>query len=83
MRLFYFILKRGGDSIADREGQEFPDEIAARRHAIAVARELMLHRETETRTWRIQVCDDYLLPLFEEPFAQIDETLTERFSPDL
>lgn len=82
MRLFYFTLKCGWDSIADVEGQEFPDNAAARRHAVAVARDLMRHREPETRPWRIEVCDDYLQPLFEVPFAHVDETLAEGYPRD-
>ncbi len=81
--LFYFILKCGRRSIPDVEGQEFTDEFEARRHAVAVAHDLMRHREAETRAWRIQVCDDYLQPLFEVLFAQVDKTLAEAFSRDL
>jgi hypothetical protein len=59
-----------------------PDEAVARQHAIAVARELMSHREHETRLWRVQVCDDYLQPLFEVLFADVDATL-QGFPRDL
>ena len=80
MQLFYFILKTGKQTIPDSDGQELLDEVAARRHAMAVARQLMQQRETATRGWRIEVCDDYLNPLFEVFFAEIDEAL-ELFPP--
>lgn len=75
MQLYYFVLKTGRQSIPDPEGQQLPDDKAARQHAIAVAQQLMQHREANTRGWRIQVCDDYLKPLFEIFFAEVDETL--------
>jgi hypothetical protein len=71
MPLYYFILKAGRHSYPDSEGQEFADEAAARVHARAVARELMRNREAKTSHWRIQVCDDYLLPRYEYPFADL------------
>jgi hypothetical protein len=74
MPLFYFVLKTGRESIPDPEGQELADETAARLHGVAIARQLMQHREADSRTWRIQVCDDYLHPLFEVFFAEVDET---------
>ena len=75
MLLFYFVLKAGRQTIPDPEGQELIDEAAARLHALAVAQQLMRHRETDTRGWRIQVCDDYLVPLFEVFFAEVDQSL--------
>lgn len=75
MRLFYFILDTGRWCVADPEGQELANEIAARHHAMAVAREMMRHREDETRLWQIRVCDDYLNPLFDVFFAQVDEPM--------
>jgi hypothetical protein len=74
MPLFYFVLKTSRESIPDPEGQELADEAAARLHAVAVARQLMQHREAGSRTWRIQVCDDYLHPRFEVFFAEVDQT---------
>jgi hypothetical protein len=74
MPLFYFTLKAGQKTIPDPEGQELADMSAARLHALVVARQLMRHREKESRSWRIQVCDDYLQPLFEVFFAEIDES---------
>jgi hypothetical protein len=75
VQLFYFVLKTTGQTVPDPEGQELPDRAAAWQHAVAVARQLMHNRESETRGWRIQVCDDYLTPLFDVFFAEVDISL--------
>jgi hypothetical protein len=80
VQLFYFVLKAGRQTIPDLEGQELADRTEARQHAIAVARQLMRHREGDTRSWRLQVCDDYLRPLFSVYFVEVDEDLNQ-FSP--
>jgi hypothetical protein len=80
MPLYYFILKSGRDVIPDREGVELPDLATARAHAISVARDLTRNRELSAISWRLEVCDDYLVPCFEILFADIDETIT-RFEP--
>jgi hypothetical protein len=74
VQLFYFVLKTPRQTIPDPDGQEMADTTAARLHAVAVAQQLMQHREADTRGWRIQVCDDYLHPLFEVLFAEVDES---------
>ncbi|MCA6119432.1 hypothetical protein J6524_31845 [Bradyrhizobium sp. WSM 1738] len=81
MPLYYFILKAGCHTYPDREGQEFPDDAAARAHAHAVARELMRNRESSTAHWRIQVCDDYLQPRYDCLFVDVDRT-PGRFDSD-
>jgi len=78
MQLYYFILKAGLQIVPDTDGQEMADEVAARQHAITVARQLMQHREADTRSWRIQVCDDYLRPLFDVQFVEADEAIDQR-----
>jgi len=75
VQLYYFILKTARQTIPDPEGQELPDETAARLHAVTVAQQLMRNRELNTRNWRIEVCDDYLQPVFELFFADVDATL--------
>lgn len=75
MPLYYFILKSARDIIPDEEGVELLDLPAARNHAVAVARELMRNRELPARNWRLEVCDDYLVPRFEILFADVDETI--------
>jgi hypothetical protein len=76
MQLYYFILKNGHHAIPDRRGEEFADEGAARAHAVAVARELMRNGSLRARTWRLEVCDEYLQPRFELLFASIDDSLS-------
>jgi hypothetical protein len=75
MPLFYFALKRDAEKVADRNGLELPDENAAREHAIEIARDLMRNQEVSTRSWRIEVCDDYLIPRFDILFAEIDGSI--------
>jgi hypothetical protein len=72
MPLYYFILKSKLDRVADEEGVELPDVEAARDHAIGVARELMRNADIVQRFARIEVCDDYLMPLFDFVFAEVD-----------
>jgi len=71
------MLKTPRQTIPDPDGQELTDLQAARQHAIAVAQQLMRHREADTRGWRIEVCDDYLNPLFEVFFAEVDQTFQQ------
>ena len=75
VQLFYFVLKAKGQTIPDIEGQELADRAAARLHALTVARQLMRGREGQTHHWRIQVCDDYLRPLFDVFFAEACDSL--------
>jgi len=75
MALFYFIVKIGRESFPDSKGDEFDDLEGAKKHAEVVAGELMRNREFATAHWRIQVCDDYLLPLHECLFAEINQKL--------
>jgi hypothetical protein len=74
--LFYFILKVGRDSFPDPEGEEFGDLEHAKKHAQAVASDLMRNREFKTAHWRIQVCDDYLQPAHECLFAEVNPKLS-------
>jgi hypothetical protein len=76
MQLYYFILKNGLHTIPDRHGEEFADEDAARAYAVSVARELMRNRSLRVRSWRLDVCDEYLQPCFELLFASIDDSLS-------
>lgn len=75
MPLYYFRLKSRGEVIHDLDGIDLPDQDAARVYAVAVARELMRHREPSARSWRLEVCDDYLIPSFEILFAEVDDTM--------
>ena len=80
MPLYHFVLKSQRDVIADREGIELPNLEAARAEAVAVARDMMRNCELPPRNWRLEVCDDYLLPCFEILFAEVDETIAH-FQP--
>src|SRR3954462_2626644 len=75
MALFYFIVKIGRESFPDSQGDEFDDLEGAKQHAEVVAGELMRNREFKTAHWRIQVCDDYLQPLYECLFAETNPKL--------
>ena len=76
MPFFYFILKKGSNTIVDRDGAEFPSEAEARFHANIVARELMRNQESKMRAWRLQVCDDDLQPVLELPLVKLDDSLS-------
>jgi hypothetical protein len=76
MPLYYFVLKNIGQTIPDRDGVELPDDGAAREYAVAVARDLMKARQIKTRSWRVEVRDEYLMPRFDVLFASVDDSLT-------
>jgi hypothetical protein len=75
MSLYYFTLKYGRHTVTDDEGEELADDAAAKSHAESIARDLMQSRELKTRFWRIEVCDDYLNPLFDLYFSEADKTI--------
>jgi len=81
MPLYYFILKTREAVIPDEAGIELADAEAARAEANAIARELMRNREVSARSWRLEVCDDYLIPCFEILFAEVDETIAHLAPP--
>ena len=75
MALYFFVLKHGELAIPDLNGEDLPDDAAARVYACTVARELMQSREIKTRLWRLEVLDGNLAHCFEVHFSEIDETL--------
>jgi Domain of unknown function (DUF6894) len=75
MPLYYFVLKNGCEAIADEVGLELPNLEAARAEAVSIARELMRNCELARRAWKLEVCDDYLIPRSEVLFAEADETI--------
>ena len=75
MPKYFFNLAAREDIVFDREGVDFPDERSAREYAAVVIRELMAHREPQTRAWRLDVRDSNGLPCFDLLFATIDDTL--------
>lgn len=80
-RYFLNLVTRTG-IIRDPEGTELPDQSSAREHARAVAVELMRCRETKTRPWRLNVCDEAGQPCFDLLFAEIDVSL-DHVAPEL
>jgi len=70
------LFKNGRHVIPDRDGEEFADEAAAGKHAVAVAHELMRNGPLPMRCWRLQVSDEYLQPCFELLFASIDDSIS-------
>lgn len=79
MPLYYFALKNGRHVIPDRDGEEFADEAAAGKHAVAVAHELMRNGPLPMRCWRLQVSDEYLQPCFE--LLLLQSTIRYRICP--
>ena len=75
MTTYYFNLKDGRATIPDPDGTEFADEVAARTHAVTVAREVMRNNEVRTRNWRIEVCGQDRQALFEILFASVDQSM--------
>ena len=75
MPVYFFSYKCDGNTLVDRDGEEFPDDQAAYAHAVEVAREIMRHREIDHRSSRLEVFDENLKPCFEVLFASVDETL--------
>jgi len=82
MPIFYFNLKDAQGIHLDPEGTELPDEAHALEHGRQVAQELMQSRETRTRSWRVQVCDENRIIVFELLFATVDRTM-HRFPPGM
>ncbi|HLH94890.1 MAG TPA: hypothetical protein VKW08_07205 [Xanthobacteraceae bacterium] len=79
---YTFALRDGGRGIEDDVGVRLPDREQAIEYAQEVAQELMRAREPETRTWRLDVHENYSEAVFKIPFASIDHTL-DHLLPDL
>jgi hypothetical protein len=82
MPTYFFNLTTAHEMIRDPDGTQLPDEAAARAHAQAVARELMQHRQIQTRSWRLTAWDDRGRPCFDLLFATVDNSL-DHFRPEL
>jgi hypothetical protein len=82
MPIYHFHLVTLDGRVLDLKGMEFPDEASAREHAREVARELMRHREPQTRAWRVDVTTEAQRPCFELLFASVDSTI-DHLRPDL
>jgi hypothetical protein len=75
MPVYFFNLKTTDAEIRDPDGTEFDDEPTAWEHARQVARELMKHREPQSRSWRIDVRDGEGRHCFELLFASVDDSI--------
>jgi len=82
MPTYWFNLKTRDGTIIDPEGTDLPNDASAYEYAEAVARELMAHREPQTRFWRLEVRDSGRLPKRDLLFVSIDETLSH-LTPEL
>ena len=83
MPLYTFKLRDGSPGIADSAGVRFADRGQALDYAHAVIRDLMkAGGDWRTGTWRLDVYEDDDQPVFEIPFARLDETL-DHLSPSL
>jgi|SRR4051812_18294082 hypothetical protein len=82
MARFFFNLKQLDGIIQDPYGTDLADEATAHTYGDEVARELMCKREACTRAWRLEVCDDDHVALFEIHFCRLDDTL-DHLSPEL
>lgn len=74
---YTFELRDGSDPIEDETGVILTDRMDAYRYARSVVRELMSGRETQTRTWRLDVYENSAERVFEIPFASLDQTLDD------
>src|SRR5262249_50165342 len=75
MPVYTFELQDGECQVGDETGLWFADRERALDHAHDVARELMTARESETRSWRLDVYEDGRR-VQEVPFASMDPPLT-------
>lgn len=75
MATYYFDLKINGRLISDHLGTELPNDAAAHAHACEVAHELMRHRESKSRHWRLCVRRNGGALCFEVLFAAVDHSM--------
>jgi|SRR6185437_5365188 len=75
MPMYYFNLKDAQGIYVDPEGTELSGDAEALEHARQVATELMQRRESKTRSWRLQACDEDRNVVFELLFATVDHTI--------
>ncbi|HLH97993.1 MAG TPA: hypothetical protein VKW08_23040 [Xanthobacteraceae bacterium] len=82
MPRYTFTLRDGSLGIEDRTGVDLNDAQGAFDYAISVAREVMRGCEAEAHAWRLDVYEDDAGPIFELPFAAIDQSL-DHLVPEL
>jgi uncharacterized protein DUF6894 len=74
---YTFQLRDGYDPIEDDVGVTLSDRQDAYHYARGVIRELMVGRETQTRTWRLDVYENSAQRVFALTFASLDDTLDD------
>lgn len=82
MPSYTFELKDGHGGVDDETGVSLTDGADALRYAQDIVHELMRSRETQTRTWRLDVYDEAGERVMELPFATLDPTL-DHLRPEL
>jgi hypothetical protein len=75
MASYFYNLQTREGIIRDPEGTDFPSPYLAREHGRLVARELMQHRESATRSWRLDVYDGEGTLCFDVLFVTVDESI--------
>jgi hypothetical protein len=75
MSTYFYNLQTLEGIIRDPEGTDFPSQYLAWEHGRLVARELMQHRESVTRSWRLDVYNGKGALCFDVLFATIDESI--------
>jgi hypothetical protein len=75
MSTYFYNLQTPEGIIRDPEGTDFPSQYLALEHGRLVARELMEHRESVTRSWRLDVYDGEGALCFNVLFATVDESI--------
>jgi hypothetical protein len=79
---YTFQLRDGSDPIEDDIGVTLTDRQDAYHYARGVVRELMSGRETQTRSWRLDVYENSAQRVFAITFASLDATL-DHLQPEL
>ena len=75
MPIYSFKLRSDENLFADDAGVSFPHHKPTYHYACGVVRELMRHREWETRCWSLEVHEQSQGKIFDIRFAEIDSIL--------
>jgi hypothetical protein len=75
MPTYFYNLQTLEGIIRDPEGTDFSSPYLAWEHGQLVARELMQHRESITRSWRLDIYDGEGTLWFDVLFATVDESI--------
>jgi hypothetical protein len=72
---YFYNLQTLDGIIRDPEGTDFAGPYLALEHGRRIARELMRHRESATRSWRLDVYDGEGTLCFDVLFATVDDSI--------